>query len=90
MYQVDSSLIRQVQFRSNGLSVHQVNEAITNYKMSVSVANGTAWWIQEYNPEKKNKVILLGRTRMIEWEAYLRSFVSTGIFNKDLKPKLYI
>ena len=85
---IDEFLVQQSEIKKNGANVHSFNEAVANYRASVDVANGTAWWIQGKPDLEKHKE--MGKIRAECWEHYLRKFVLTNIFDKNIKPRCYI
>jgi hypothetical protein len=81
-------LIQQADMKKDGTNVHSFNEAICNYRASIDVANGTAWWIQGKPDIEDHKE--MGKIKAELWECYLMKFVSTGVFDKNVKPRCYI
>lgn len=82
----NETLIKQADIKKTGANVHAFNEAICNYRASIDVANGTAWWIKNSNDNIKR----LGREKALMWEKYLQHFIITGNFDNSLKPRCYI
>ena len=85
---VDECLIIEVELNATGANIHDVNEAVTNYRMSVDVANGTAWWIKK--SRNKKRLMILGEERAKSWEIVMRKFVATGVFPKKDTPRCWI
>lgn len=84
-FKVDEYLIAQVRNKCGGALIHDVEEAIVNYRISCDIANKKCWWIVDYT----EKIIDAGKTNKEKWEKYLKIFLATGKF-PDKKPKVYI
>lgn len=51
----------------------------------INVANGKAWWAKDTHKSRQSGVI-----KFEKWDKYMRKFLVTGKFDRNIKPKPYI
>lgn len=83
-------LVAQVEFKKDSSNVHYINEALTNYRIAIELANGEHWILSNKTEEQKKHIMKKALITAECWEHYLEVFITSGIFKKDIRPRPYI